>query len=148
MQIIRSNEKKKILAQLNEQFGIKEMPHLLLRFGQDKIRAFSGSISADELLTLDKYLRIETTGIYLAKEQQDGLRLSLDGISLFNKQISKNILDLTDKQTEDWLKGNDLLIELDRSFKILRHNGYFIGCGKSTGQKITNFMPKERRIKG
>jgi len=52
-----------------------------------------------------------------------------------------------DKQAEDWLRGNDLQIKLDRNFKILQHNHEFIGCGKSTGERITNSVPKERRIK-
>lgn len=148
MQIIKSNEKKRILAQLNEQYGIKELPHLLVRFGKEKIRAFSGNLSADELRTLDKYLRIESAGIYIAKQHPEGIRLSVDGVSLFKNQITKNILEIDDKEAEEWFKGNDLIIELDRNFKILKNDGELIGCGKSTGEKITNFMPKERRVKG
>ena len=147
MKIIRANEKKKILQQLNEQFGITKLPYLLLRFGKEKIRAFSGSLSSEELNTLDKSIRIENTGVYLLKEQKDGLRLSLDALSLLQGQITKNILQLTDKQAADWFKGHDLIIEKDRNFKILENKGEFIGCGKSTGEKITNFVPKERRVK-
>ena len=148
MQIIKSKEKKNILGQLNEQYGIEEMQHLLLRFGKEKIRAFSGSLSSDELLTLDMYLRIETAGVYIAKQQEDGIRLTIDGISLFRGQITKNILDLNEEQSLEWFKGNDLLIQSDNNFKILRYKDELIGCGKSTGERIVNFMPKERRIKG
>ena len=35
----------------------------------------------------------------------------------------------------------------ESAFKILKNNNEFIGCGKSTGDRITNFVPKERRIK-
>ena len=69
MQIIKSKEKKKILGQLSEQYGIKKIPYLLLRFGKEKIRAFSGSLSSNEIITLDTYLRIETAGVYIAKKQ-------------------------------------------------------------------------------
>ncbi len=148
MQIIKSNEKKKILQQLNEQFGIQKMPHLLLRFGKEKIRAFSGNLSSNELLILDAHLRIEAAGIYTAKQQADGIRLTIDGISLFKEQITKNILEVTDEQAQEWFKGQDLLIQLDNSFKILKYKDELIGCGKSTGERIANFMPKERRIKG
>lgn len=147
MKIIRASEKKKILSQLSEQFGIQKLPFLLLRFGKEKIRAFSGSLSSEELNTLDKNLRIENAGLYLGKQQRDGLRLSLDALSLLKGQITKNILKLTDKQAAEWFKGYDLLIETDRGFKILESKGEFIGCGKSTGQKITNFVPKERRVR-
>ncbi len=148
MQVIKSNEKKKILSQLNEQFGITSLPHLLIRFGKEKIRAFSGNLSADELRTLDKYLRIETAGIYIAKQHPEGIRLTIDGVSLFKNQITKNILEIDNKEAMEWFKGNDLIMELDRGFKVIKNDGELIGCGKSTGEKITNFVPKERRVKG
>jgi len=147
MQIIRAGEKKKIIEQLNEQFGIEKVKHLLLRFGKEKIRAFSGNLSSNELLTLDAYLRIESAGVYIAKQQEDGIRLTIDGISLFRNQITKNILELTNEQAQEWFKGQDLLIQIDKSFKILKYKDELIGCGKSTGERIVNFMPKERRIK-
>ncbi len=147
MKIIKSNEKKKIISQLNEQFGIEELPHLLLRFGKEKIRAFSGNLSADELRTLDKYLRIESAGVYIAKQHPEGIRLTIDGVSLFKKQIKKNILEVDDIEAQEWFKGNDLITESDRAFKVIKNDGELIGCGKSTGEKITNFMPKERRVK-
>jgi NOL1/NOP2/fmu family ribosome biogenesis protein len=148
MQVIKSNEKKEILSQLNEQYGISSLPHLLLRFGKEKIRAFSGNLSADELRTLDKYLRIETAGIYIAKQHPEGVRLTIDGVSLLKNQVTKNILEIDDKEAEEWFKGNDLMIEHERAFKILKNDGELVGCGKSTGEKITNFMPKERRVRG
>ena len=147
MKIIRSTPKKKILQQLNEQFGITTLPYLLLRFGREKIRAYSGNLSVEELNKLDAELRIENMGLYFAKEQIDGIRLTFDGIQLFKPQITKNILTLDDKQAEEWLKGQDLDIQSDNTFKILKHKDEFIGCGKSTGERITNFVPKERRIK-
>ena len=147
MKIIRSTPKKKILEQLNEQFGITKLPYLLLRFGKEKIRAYSGNLSVEELNKLDSELRIENMGLYFIKEQIDGIRLTFDGVQLFKDQITKNILELDDKQAEEWLKGQDLDIQSDSTFKILKNNNELIGCGKSTGERITNFVPKERRIK-
>jgi len=147
MKIIHKSEKRKILNQLQERFGISKLPYLLLRFGKEKIRIYSGNLSSQELSLLDNNLRIENIGLYFAKQQIDGIRLTLDGIQIFKSQISKNILELTDKQAEDWFKGQDLDIKIDNNFKILKHNNEFIGCGKSTGERITNFMPKERRVK-
>ena len=147
MKVLKSSQKKKILKQLNEQFGIIELPYLLLQFGKEKLRAYSGKLSVEELNKLDNHLRIETIGLYFAKQQIDGIRLTLDGIQLFKNQITKTILNLDDKQADNWLKGNDLDIQSDKAFKILQHNNEFIGCGKSTGERITNSMPKERRVK-
>ena len=123
------------------------MPYLILQFGQDKLRLFSGNLSIEELNILDANLRIEITGLYFAKIENDWIRLTLDGLQILKEQITKNILELTDKQADDWMKGFDLDIKTDRAYKILKNNNEFIGCGKSTEERITNFMPKERRIK-
>ena len=147
MKSLFSPQKKKILIQLNEQYGIKELPYLILQFGQDKLRLFSGNLSVTELSTLENNLRIENAGLYFAKIENDGIRLTLDGLQILKNQITKNILELTDKQAEEWMKGNDLDIKTDRAYKILKNDNEFIGCGKSTEERITNFMPKERRIK-
>jgi NOL1/NOP2/fmu family ribosome biogenesis protein len=147
MKIIYSSEKKKILEKLESQYGIKKLPFLLIRFGKEKIRLYSGNLATEELAALDKNLKIENAGLYFAKEQKDGIRLTMDALSILKSQITKNILDLDDEQAEKWMKGYDLDIKKEKGFKILRHERELIGCGKSTGEKITNFTPKERRIK-
>jgi NOL1/NOP2/fmu family ribosome biogenesis protein len=148
MKPLTSASKKKIINQLNKQFGIKKVPYLLLQFGKEKLRLYSGSFSKQELIDLDRTLRVETIGLYFAKQQQDGLRLTIDGTQLFKSQITKNILEVNNNQAEQWFKGYDLEIQIPSNFKILKNKGYLIGCGKSTGEKITNSIPKERRVKG
>ncbi len=147
MKLIYSSEKKKILAKLNEQYGISKLPYLLIKFGEDKIRIYSGSLSNEELNTLASSLNIENIGLYSMKQEKDGIRLTLDGLQLLKNQITKNITNIDDKQAENWLRGNDLDIQTGRGFKILKNNDEFLGCGKSTGERIANFVPKERRIK-
>jgi len=147
MKPLSSSQKKKILEQLEDQFGINSLPYLFLQFGKDKIRIYSGNLSKDNLNSLDKNTRIENMGLYFARIQPDGIRLTIDGIQLVKNQITKNIMEINDSQAEDWFKGNDLDIKAESAFKILKNNEEFIGCGKSTGDRITNFVPKERRIK-
>ena len=147
MKSLTSSEKKKIINQLNEQYGITSLPYLLLQFGKEKVRLYSGNLSKEELKRLDTELNIEFAGMYFANIQDENIRLTLDGLQLLKNQITKNILEVDNKQKDDWFKGNDLDIQAMPSFKILKNNNEFIGCGKSTGQKITNFVPKERRIK-
>tara|TARA_Y100000296_G_scaffold72339_1_gene88635 strand:- start:27 stop:473 length:447 start_codon:yes stop_codon:yes gene_type:complete len=147
MKPLSSSQKKKVLEQLEDQFGINSLPYLFLQFGKDKIRIYSGNLSKDNLNSLDKNTRIENMGLYFARIQPDGIRLTIDGIQLVKDQITKNIMEINDNQAEDWFKGNDLDIKAESAFKILKNNDEFIGCGKSTGDRITNFVPKERRIK-
>lgn len=147
MKPLPNTDKKRILEKLNEQFGIKEIPQLIILFGKEKLRLYSGNLLKEELYYLNNELRIENIGLYFAKWENNEIRLTIDGVQMFKNQITKNILELNNEQAEQWLKGNDLDIKSDNSWKILKHNNEFIGCGKSTGEKISNFMPKERRIK-
>ena len=147
MKPLSSSQKKKIIQQLNNQFGITNLPYLFLQFGKEKIRIYSGNLAKEDLTNLDKNTRIENMGLYFAKMQPDGVRLTLDGIQLVKDQITKNIMEINDEQADQWFKGNDLDIKAESAFKILKNKNEYIGCGKSTGDRITNFVPKERRIK-
>lgn len=147
MKPITTSDKRKIIKKLNEEFGIKELPGLVIQFGKEKLRLYTGNLSKEELYHLDNEARIETIGLYFAKMNNNEIRLTLDGIQFLKAQITKNILEINDKETNEWLRGNDLQIKSDRGFKILKNNNEFLGCGKSTGEKISNFMPKERRVK-
>jgi len=146
MKILSSSQRKKILRQLTEQYGITKLPYLILQFGKEKLRLYSGNLSREEINNLDKNIRIDIAGLYFAK-QQEAIRLTLDGLQILKNQITKNILTINDQQALEWFKGNDLEISSENAFKILKNNDEFIGCGKSTGEKITNYVPKERRIK-
>ncbi|MFH1710849.1 MAG: hypothetical protein ABH840_00895 [Nanoarchaeota archaeon] len=141
-------EKEKILEKLNEQFGISNLPYLLIKQGFEKVRAFSGSLSREELEKLGEKVNVDTVGIYLLKEEGNDIRLSHDGASLLQNQITKNILTLNKEQANEWLRGNNLQITSDLSGPvILKYKDLVIGCGKAGQGRITNFVPKERRIK-
>ncbi len=151
LHFIRKAEKKRIAEKLKEQFGISEIPFLLLKSGREKIRAYSGSLSKDEILELGKCVNIESLGLYFAKQEkgQDAeIRLSVDAIHLLREQVSKRIIEVDKQQADDWLRGRDIEIGKDfKGFVILKHENDFIGCGRMSAGRITNFVPKERRIK-
>ena len=109
MKILKSSEKKKIIEKLKKQYGICEVPHLLLRFGKERIRAYSGSLSKEDLNNLDKNLRLEIAGIYFLHDYGDEIRLSLDALHIFKRQITKNIVKLNKRQADDWFKGLSLI---------------------------------------
>jgi NOL1/NOP2/fmu family ribosome biogenesis protein len=146
LKFIRSSVKKKILSSLSTQFGIQKLPYLLIKSGKEKIRAFSGSFSKDEIKTLSQLTNIELIGTYLIKEEHD-LRLSIEGTLLLKSQITKNIIEINDSQLNNWIHGLDLDIKTSPSTKVIKHNQDFIGCGKSNSQKIFNYVPKDRRLK-
>jgi NOL1/NOP2/fmu family ribosome biogenesis protein len=147
MKPLTSSDKRRIIEKLNEQFGIQELPYLIIQFGKEKLRLYSGAFSKEELYNLDRNARVENIGLYFAKFEDDGIRLTIDGVQLLKNQITKNILEIDDKNAENWMRGNDLDIREKRAWVVLRHGDEFLGCGKSTGEKISNFVPNERRIK-
>lgn len=145
---LNRKERDRILEKLKEQFGIEKLNYLLIRQGREKLRAFSGSLSREELETLGENINIETLGIYLAKEENGEIRLSHDAASLLQNQITKNIIQVNDEQAKSWLRGQDLEINTRLSGPVaIKYKGLFIGCGKASLNRVTNFVPKERRVK-
>lgn len=147
MKALFKKDKKKILNLLEETYGIKSSPHLFLSFGKEKTKIFSGNLSLKELGILDKNINIETVGLYAFHIKHDEIRLTLDSLYIYSDQITKNIINLSDKEALSWFKGSDLELKKQNSFVVLKNQDDLIGCGKSTGEKITNFVAKVRRIR-
>lgn len=146
IRFVRSSEKKRIIEEIDNQFGITELPFLLLETGNDKFRGFSGHLSKEELAKLAHIANVEIVGLYLLKKEH-GFRLSFDASTLLKNQISKNILYLSDAEFYEWIHGRDIDKEVPQGTYIIGHNGDFLGCGKSNGKRVFNYVPKDRRIK-
>lgn len=148
LKFFNEQEKEKILRQLKQQFGISEIPWMLARLGKERIIIFSGELSGREVLNLDRVAHIEGIGLYFAKEQMDGIRLSIEGSQLLSNQITKNIFELDEKQAEQWMMGREISIKTDKKgFFIIKYKDDFLGTGKVSENRITNFVPKARRLK-
>ncbi len=158
-QILDKTKKKKIIAELNV-FGITKIPYLLLKTGKEKIRAYSGSFSSDELQMLGKVVPISEVGMYFAKESinRDGkrdVRLNLDAAHVLEGQIKSNIIELDGGQEKEWFLGKDVELEEGQvskgvtGFVVLKSEGDIIGVGRLNADKkmISNYMPKERRVR-
>lgn len=143
---IKSNEKRKIIEHLNQQFGIENLPYLLIESGKEKIRVFSGSLSKEEIKEISRIANIEVLGLYMIRKEHD-LRLSFDSTQLLQNQINENIADINEEEYELWIRGYDLEIEKPKGTYVIRFNNDFMGCAKSDGKKLINHVPKERRLK-
>jgi len=104
--------KHQILKQLNEQFGIKEIPKEinLIKLGEEKIFGFSGDL---EILKKIERMKINIAGVgnYIAKEERGQIRLSIEGTHLFKEQISRNIFELNQEQKNQWMHGSEILLD-------------------------------------
>jgi len=147
LHFVKSNEKKRLLAELKDKYGIDELRYLLMETGKEKVRGFSGSMTKEEIIELGQIANVEIIGLYLFKKEQGGLRLSLDGSGVLGEQISKNIFDIKNDELESWMRGNNLEINLTKGIFVVKSGYDFFGCGISDGKKLINFVPKERRIR-
>jgi NOL1/NOP2/fmu family ribosome biogenesis protein len=148
IKFLNEHERERIIRLLNQQFGIEEIPWTLARLGKERIIIFSGELSDREILNIDEVAHIEGIGLYFAKEEMDGLRLSIEGSQLLKDQIKKNIFELDSKQAEQWMLGSEINIKTDkRGFFIMKYKDDFLGTGKISAEKISNFVPRPRRLK-
>ncbi|MBI2044555.1 hypothetical protein HYT23_00700 [Candidatus Pacearchaeota archaeon] len=111
IRILSKHETQAILSKLQEQFGIKQIPGILLRIGQERIFLYQGSLNEKQIKEHEKEIPIERLGVYFAKEQEDGIRLSIEGTQILQSQITKNIYNLDETQLEPWMKGNEILLD-------------------------------------
>jgi len=158
---IFDKSKKRHFLDNIEVFGIEKINELLIKSGKERIRAYSGNLSKDELSQLIRILPVESIGLYVSKEihnkktNKHETRLSLDGINFWKEQISGRIVQLNKEQEARWFRGEDIEVEEDqirdikeKGFVLLKSSYYgdLIGTGKlSNDNVIFNFMPKERR---
>ncbi len=151
IEIIQKTELEELSQKLEDQFGIRNIPGILLRKGKERIFIFQGELSEKELKKLDSIVEIERVGIYIGKifQPTQEIRLSIEGSQIFKDQIKKNIFML-DKQEdyEKWMNGQELNMKTNlRGMIVIKYNEEFLGCGKASEEKIGNFIPKNRRLK-
>ena len=165
IQILDKAKKKKFVAGI-EDFGIKKILELLVRSGTERIRAYSGSLSTEEIMELWRLLPIEGVGLYVGKDMvnRNGVRevrLSLDGLHIWKEQITERILVLSEEQEADWFAGKDVSLcetqveggrwKVEGGFVAVKSadGKDFVGTGKvgGDGKVLFNFLPKERRRK-
>ncbi len=148
LKILKINEKKKIEKSLQEQFEITEIKGLLVKRGEERLFLFQGNLSPKEITELEKTIPLERIGIYFAKIIRDEPKLSIEGVQVLKNQIKNNIFELNKEQTEQWMTGQELNIKTGKKgFIIMRYNDDLLGCGNASEEKITNFIPKSRRLK-
>jgi NOL1/NOP2/fmu family ribosome biogenesis protein len=151
IKFFKQDEKERIIRALNQQFGIEDVPFIMARLGKERIIIFSGELSEREILNIDQIAHIEGIGLYFAKEEVDGIRLSIEGSQILSNQITKNVFNINEKQAEQWMMGQEINLDKEdsekRGFFVMKFNNDALGTGKISNSRITNFVPKPRRLK-
>ena len=148
LKFITGKEKKEIMEKLNEQFGIKKISGKLFRRGKERIFLFEGDFDEKKIKKLEKITFVERAGVYLGKIEEYGIRLSIEGTQILKNEITKNIIELTKEEKETWMKGHEVLRKNKTTgFVIIKYQDEMLGTGRASAEKITNFIPKSRRLK-
>ncbi|MBU3924152.1 MAG: hypothetical protein KJ592_04495 [Nanoarchaeota archaeon] len=173
IQILDRAKKKKFIAGLAD-LGMRKIPELLIRSGTERIRAYSGDLSTEQIMDFWRIMPIEGIGLYVGKElmNRNGVRetrLSLDGMHNWRSQLygvsgvrgfggSGRVVFLNKKQEEDWFLGKNIELEesqnVEDGFVCVKGGEDFIGMGKigvsdkELGVRtLYSYLPKERRRK-
>jgi len=155
IQILNNAKKKKFVAGVAD-LGIKKIPQLLVRTGKERIRAYSGDLSTEQIMEIWRMLPIEGVGLYAGKEtiNRNGVRevrLSVDGMHVWKEQLTDRVFVLSEEQEAEWFRGKNLELDDDQGlgagFVSVKAGEDFVGNGKIgvDGDMLYNFLPKERR---
>lgn len=148
LKIFDEKEKAELLKKLSERFGIKDVPGIITMRGKERVFLYLGSLTKNQIQKLGENFPVERVGVYFCKISDDEVRLSIEGAHLLKDQIKKNIFELNDEQAEQWMNGNELNLKSGMNgFVIMKYKDDFLGTGKASELKITNFIPKNRRLK-
>lgn len=132
-------EVKRILKQLEKQFGFSDLDYIFVRSDKGKIFIVNKEFSK---VDVDN---INTIGLYVMKEENDGIRLSIEGSQVIGPNAKKSVLVLDDNS--DWLMGKNVSVKTEmKGYAIVKCCDDFLGCGKIVSNKLINYVPKSRRI--
>jgi hypothetical protein len=161
IQILDKSKKKKLIKELGD-LGLKKIPQTLVKAGKEKVRAYSGNLTTEQIMELWRLLPIEGIGLYSIKDVIDKsgrreTRFTVDGMHLWQDQLTNNIIQLTQGQEEEWFKTSEVQLNeeqikniKDELVSVKSFDGLdFIGPGKISIEKkmLYGFLPKERRRK-
>ena len=151
LRILNKKETKEILKMIKEQWDADiELPYGVMRNNNDRIYLANRDVFD---LDLSK-LKISSIGIYFGEIIKDkemrkdrDMRLSIEGSQIVGPYAKENVVELSDEEAKDWLRGNDADRKVEnRGFIIIKSGSDYLGSGKSMGGKILNYVPKGRRI--
>jgi len=142
MELLSKANIKKILKELSNLYGIRNLKlnYLFFKNPQNKIYI----INKDYNKLKDS--KFNAIGLYFAKRELPGLRLSIEGSQIIGPLATKNIFEI--KDLKDYMTSKNIPCDKKlKSFVIIKHKEDYLGSGLYKQEKILNYLPKERRLK-
>lgn len=146
LKILPKKKVKEILSLIKKQYDADiGLDYGFLKNEKNRIFIINKDISK---LNLEK-IRINSLGLYFAEIYNNQIRLSIEGSQIIGPKAKKNILEITDKQVKEWLKGEDLETDSPlEGFLLVKNKQDFLGTTKISNGKALNFVSKSRRVNG
>jgi NOL1/NOP2/fmu family ribosome biogenesis protein len=145
MKFLKSTEKKKLLKELENLFGISSLPDYVIKKNKEEFNIFSGNLNKELLIEFTKMVRVEEIGLPIIKKTHNETKLTFDSLNILNP--SQPILEINEVQYRKWIRGHDLDLNTKKGLVILKYGDYFVGLAKSQDGKVFNSVPKDRRVK-
>lgn len=145
LRILSKKELKPILKYVKERWGVVFEPDFGFLFNPKKNRLYAVTKDINKV-DVDK-LNVTAVGMYFGEWKNAELRLSIEGSQIIGPKATKNVVELSKSELNEWLKGTDLDKKVrQEGFVIIKHDKDFVGSGKVKEGKILNFVPKARRL--
>lgn len=143
LKILNKKEVKPLVNFINSRFEADFDPDMMfLESGKKKIYMANKDVAT---LPFEEF-RINQIGLYFAERVKDEFRLSFDGAMFIGKTAKRNVLELSQQEVKWWMSGVDFNKKSEYGFHIIKFEDKFLGCAKSDGNKIFNYVPKIRRL--
>lgn len=147
MRQLSPRERKTLQENLRRQYGVEEAFKDLVLYisGERRIRA-----ATPETARFARKLRkVQQIGLYVAKLSKAGVALSPEGSQLLDDAIKKNVIELSEKEAELWMKAAPLTLKTEAKgiYVVGRLGKLYLGSGRvSRDGKIYPQIAKWRRV--
>ncbi len=142
---LNKKEIKPILQKLEEQFGFtQELQYVFFKNNKHKVMIINKELAHIDM----EKIRINNFGVYMGEIMDSReVRLSIEGSQIIGPFATKNVVEVDFETAKRWMYGQDIEGVFDATgFVIVKYGDYFIGCGRYKEGKISNHVPKNRRI--
>ena len=92
-----------------------------------------------------KSFRIKTAGLVIGGYDR-GFIFTVEGSQLLKEEIKK-VIELNNKQIQDWVKGKDLSVKEENGFYLLKFESDIYGAGIVINGTLKNSLDKFRAVK-
>ncbi|HDD46506.1 MAG TPA: hypothetical protein ENG42_03445 [Candidatus Aenigmarchaeota archaeon] len=94
-------------------------------------------------------IKIESVGLLFGRysERKGIFKPTTNALQIFGKYASRNIVELNERERDDYLTGYDLEKQCDagEGYVIIKYKHHVLGCGLYRNGIIKNQIPKARR---